>query len=352
MGILPSQWGLSERHGVDRQQPYAGECVDQALRPLFEQALRAGPGRGNSVTESGASVSAASWRTRYLSTPHDSAKQWFEKAVHRTAFLALLMPLVCLSTIGAKADDCPASQDAISTDRPDVTNSSIVVPAGSLQSENGVNFSARDGGRFVDGTNTRWRLGIAPCLELLVDTPSYFADIRGAEGSGFSDVAPALKWQISPIPGKVDLSAVFGVALPTGSRAIAGRGAQPYLQFPWSWELRSGWGLSGMFTEFIRPSDPASKLITETTFVIEKKVTERASFFVQYVGDSPDNGSPSQLLNSGGLYRLSPTQQVDFHLALGLNHNAPSYVVGVGYSIRFDELFPVKRSSASIVPRN
>jgi hypothetical protein len=286
-----------------------------------------------------------------LPAPHDTVKQWVEKAVHRTAFLALLMTLVCLNTIGAKADDCPASKDAISTDRPDVTNSSIVVPAGSLQSENGVNFSARDGGRFVDGTNTRWRLGIAPCLELLVDTPTYFANIRGAEGSGFSDVAPALKWQISPIPGKVDLSAVFGVALPTGSTGVAGRGAQPYLQFPWSWELRSGWGLSGMFTEFIRPSDPASKLITETTFVIEKKVTERTSLFVEYVGDYPDNGGPSQLLNSGGLYRLSPNQQVDFHVALGLNHNAPSYIVGVGYSIRFDELLPVKRSSASSVPR-
>jgi hypothetical protein len=117
-----------------------------------------------------------------LPAPHDTAKQWVEKAVHRTAFLALLMTLVCLNMTGAKADDCLASKDAISTDRPDVTNSSIVVPAGSLQSENGVNFSARDGGRFVDGTNTRWRLGIAPCFELLVDTPTYFVNIRGTGG--------------------------------------------------------------------------------------------------------------------------------------------------------------------------
>jgi hypothetical protein len=263
-----------------------------------------------------------------------------------------LTPLICLGTVTAKADSCPSTRDEISTDRPDVTNSSLVVPAGSLQIENGINSSARDGGRFVDGTNSRLRLGIAQCLELLVDTPTYFANFRGPGNSGFSDIAPALKWQISPIPGKVDLSAVFGVALPTGAAGIAGRGAQPYLQFPWSWELRGGWGLSGMFTEFIRPSDPTGKLITETTFVIEKKMTERTSLFVEYVGDYPVNGSPAQLLNSGGVYRLSPTQQLDFHVALGLNRNAPSYIVGVGYSVRFDELFTVKRSSASIVPRN
>jgi hypothetical protein len=60
---------------------------------------------------------------------------------------------------------------------------------------------------------------------------------------------------------------------------------------------------------------------------------------VEYDGDYPENAGPSQLLNSGALYHLSPTQQVDLHVAFGLNHNAPSYVVGVGYSMRFDGLF-------------
>jgi hypothetical protein len=251
----------------------------------------------------------------------------------------LLSAFVVLSMVDAHADGCPTAKDEIMTDRPDVTNSSLVVPTGSLQSENGVNFSARDGGRTIDGTNTRWRLGVAPCLELLLDVPTYFANIRVPGSSGFTDVAPAVKWQISPIPGKIDLSVVLGTALPTGAVDIPGRGAQPYLQMPWSWELHDGWGLSGMLTEFFRPSELTTKRITEATFVIEKKVTERASLFVEYIGDYPENSGPSQLLNSGGLYRLSPSQQVDFHVAFGLNHNAPSYIVGVGYSFRIDGLF-------------
>lgn len=73
--------------------------------------------------------------------------------------LAIVLPMVLfgLSTITAKADSCSSVKDEISTDRPDVTNSSLVVPAGSLQIDDGVNFSARDGDRFVDGTNTRVR---------------------------------------------------------------------------------------------------------------------------------------------------------------------------------------------------
>jgi Putative MetA-pathway of phenol degradation len=45
------------------------------------------------------------------------------------------------------------------------------------------------------------------------------------------------------------------------------------------------------------------------------------------------------LLNSGGAYRLTPTQQIDFRIGLGLNRNAPNWVFGLGYSIRRDGLF-------------
>jgi Putative MetA-pathway of phenol degradation len=244
-----------------------------------------------------------------------------------------------LGATGARADGCPSPKDEIATDRPDVTNSSIVVPFGSLQNENGANFSMRDDGRTIDGTNSRWRLGIAPCLEILVDVPTYFAPVQGAASRGFSDVSPALKWQISPIPGKVDLSVAFGVALPTGSVEIAGRGVQPYLQFPWSWELHDGWGVSGMFTEFFRPDDLTARSITETTFSLEKKLTEQFSLFTEYVGDYPQGGTPSQLWNSGAVYHVDRLQQVDFRIAFGLNHNTPSYIVGVGYSFRIDGLF-------------
>jgi hypothetical protein len=258
---------------------------------------------------------------------------------NRTFQICLHSMLVILGAVEARAEGCPTAKDEIATDRPDVTNSSLVVPFGSFQSENGINFRGQDGGQIIDGTNTRWRLGIAPCLEVLMDLPTYVGTVRAPGSSGFADVTPAIKWQVSPIPGKIDLSLVTGVALPTGALNIAGPGAQPYLQMPWSWELRDGWGVSGMLTEFFRPADVVSPRVTETTFSIEKKVSERASLFVEYVGDYPENAGASQMLNSGGSYHLSQTQQVDFHVALGLNHNAPNYLVGVGYSFRIDGLF-------------
>jgi hypothetical protein len=111
------------------------------------------------------------------------------------------------------------------------------------------------------------------------------------------------------------------VVLPSGATGVAGAGVQPSVQFPWSWELRDGWSLAGMITEFFRPLDPISQLVTQATFVIEKKVSEKAGLFTD-VGYYPDNSGSRQLINSGGTYRITPTQQVDFHVALGLNHRA------------------------------
>lgn len=225
---------------------------------------------------------------------------------------------------------------------PDVTNSSVVVPVGSLQNENGANVSRRDGADIFDGANSRWRLGILPCFEVLVDLPNYVGTFRGAGASGFGNVAPAFKWQISPLPGKADLSMTVGAGLPTGALAVAGPGVQPYLQFPWSVELGGGWAITGMVTNFFTPENPVSKYSNQSTFVIEKEFGEHSFLFVEYVGDFPVNGGTSQLFNSGGGYRITETQQVDFHIGFGLNRNAPTYIFGVGYSFRLDGLFKSK----------
>jgi len=92
-----------------------------------------------------------------------------------------------------------------------------------------------------------------------------------------------------------------------------------------------------MASEFARPSDPSDS-VTEATVAISKNVTDKASLFVEYVGDYPQNSTSSQLLNSGGTYRLAPAQQVDFPIAFGLNRTAPTYIVGIGYSVRFDDV--------------
>jgi hypothetical protein len=266
------------------------------------------------------------------------------------AVRALMRVLALIALVGgsltvfestAVAGECTNPSAPIETDRPDVTNSSIVVPVGSLQSENGIDLQRKDATQTLSGTNTRWRLGIAPCLEVLVDLPNYFTTLRGG-ASGFSDVAPAVKWQLNLPQSSFNLSITTGAALPTGASAVSGSGVQPYLQIPWSLDLGSGWALTGMETNFFTPAS-AVKFTYQTTFAIEKEIAERAFLFAEYVGTFPANGRNNQLFNSGAGYRIDKNQQIDFHIGIGLDRDAPSYVFGFGYSFRFDGIF--RRSS-------
>src|ERR1700675_4634973 len=134
-------------------------------------------------------------------------------AISGILFVAAL--IACASGTFA-ADACTTSASEISTDRPDVTNSSRVVPYGSLQAENGVDWTVRQGSDVLSGTETRLRLGIAQCTEVLADVPTYFYSLNGHASSGFSDLVISVKREL-PVPLGFHLSATSGLGFPTGA---------------------------------------------------------------------------------------------------------------------------------------
>ena len=238
----------------------------------------------------------------------------------------------------AAGNSCPTSTDEIVTDRPDVTNSSLVVPYGSLQAENGVDWTVSHGSNALDGTNTRLRLGIAPCTEFLIDVPNYFFSINGPESSGFADlVVSSFKLQL-PVPFGFELSATGGLGFPNGSGRISGHGYEPYIQFPWSHEIAKGWEAVGMFTLTWFPSESRRNPTFEPTLSLERAFDPSTDIFLEYVGDY-DHQRPTQVIDTGGAWRFTKTQQLDFHFGFGLNSSSVDHYFGIGYSFRFDRPF-------------
>ena len=261
-------------------------------------------------------------------------------STYRWQFAGGLIALCCgMRCAAAFADGCSDASQDIVTDRPSVTNSGVVVPTGSLQMENGTNWTTHPGQGTLDGPNTRFRFGIGGCTEMLVDLPDYTGGVYGHGPSGFSDVAPAIKHQFGGLPDGTNLSATVGLGLPTGARAISGSGLNPYLQFPWTQDLGGGWTAGGMLSTTWITGEPQSTTVFQPSFLIDRQVTEHSDVFAEYIGDYQTRGSPGQQLNFGGSYRLTQTQQVDFHVGFGLNRNSPDYFVGIGYSLHFDHLW-------------
>src|ERR1700722_3146575 len=105
-------------------------------------------------------------RRQEWSVPH-STTVTVTSSVRFLRLVALLA--ACLASLSgasaASAAACTQRSNPIETDRPDTTNSSVGVPVGSFQYETGINLNRHDSALVFDGTNSRLRLGIAPCLE-------------------------------------------------------------------------------------------------------------------------------------------------------------------------------------------
>ena len=258
---------------------------------------------------------------------------------YRNAARALICAALLAWPRAGWAADCPAPADVIETDRPDTTNSSLVIPYGSLQLENGVNWAARQGSQVLDGSETRVRLGVAHCGEVLLDVPDYFGALNGLALSGLSDLIVSVKRQLFTERRSFSLSAAAGLGIPVGRSVDGGHFYTPYVQLPWSLAITDDWSLNGMLTVTRLVAHIANKTNVEPTLVVEREFGSKGDLFVEYIGDYSTSNQASQVIDVGGSWHVTPRQQLDFHLGVGLTRTAPDQYIGVGYSFRLDSLF-------------
>jgi hypothetical protein len=104
-----------------------------------------------------------------------------------------------------------------------VTNSSLVVPFGSLQVENGVNWAVHAAVRVLDGSETRLRVGAFRCGELLIDLPNYVKPLDGSPPDVLQIVISA-KRQLFIRSPSFSLSMAAGIGVPDRRIRIVERG--------------------------------------------------------------------------------------------------------------------------------
>lgn len=224
----------------------------------------------------------------------------------------------------------------IATDRPSFTNSSIVVPAGSFQAENGLLVTTNQGQSVLDGPETLLRAGVAARTELRLSIPNYFYNVTtgGGPGSGVGDLVIGVKQQLGPI-ARFNVSATLFVSVPTGAANVSSGGYDPGIQVAWSGGLSSKWTLAGMFSLFAPTQTNQRNLTGESTLLVDRQLTRNWSTFGEYVGDFPERGGSRQLLHFGTALRVTNNQQLDFHIGIGITTAAADRLIGFGYSFYF-----------------
>ena len=263
--------------------------------------------------------------------------------------LAFLLILVGFA-VGAPAAAEPDAPDVV-TDRPDQTESPLVVPVGTVQVEIGSTFTNDE----EEGTRTETsaapgtlvRYAFHPRFELRLEWPGWVeADSRDASGrsrvSEPSDPELGVKVALAAARGKrPDIALLAHVSLPWGGEPIGSPRADPTARLSVAHTLSRriglGWNVGWEAHSF---RDPNGQTHTLTRFIYTAscgiEISERLGTFVEVFGDLPasDPARSAHSLDGGVTYLVAPRVQVDFSAGVALESEAPDRFVGFGVSFR------------------
>lgn len=242
------------------------------------------------------------------------------------------------------------TQDLV-TDRPDQTESALVVPLGSLQVEVGALWIRDDEDRrrfdAFEAPGTLVRYGLAERLELRAAWAGRIdEESRGPGGrervDGAADPEVGVKLALLPERGaRPELALLAHLSLPAGSEELGSPRADPAIRLTAAHTLSEriglGWNAGYEAASF---EDARGDVHTLGRFVYTAALgfdlAERWGAFVELFGDLPasDPEPAAHSLDGGVTFQPRPNVQLDLSAGFGLNAEAPDRFVGVGLSFR------------------
>lgn len=221
------------------------------------------------------------------------------------------------------------------TDRPDFTETGVVVPVGVLQLEMGGTFEHGNGVKSFNMPELLLRYGFAKRWEWRLGLPDYaHQSSNGANTQGHGDTYVGFKYQAGPTRSGIDISIIPGVTLPTGHRDFSNRHLVPEALICLEQDLTERLSWAAMLG-FSYPEENGSRNFTyHQTLVLGSEMNKRLSLFLEYAGTFPRRGASQHLIHTGLAYTLDSRSQLDFHFGFGLSKSAPDYFIGAGYAVK------------------
>lgn len=239
------------------------------------------------------------------------------------------------------------------TDRPDQTESTAAVPAGSVQVELGwAVVSEVSGGVETTGfsaPSALLRIGASDGVELRLELPAWRSEAETADGAGLnrdglSDGGIGLKWELGS--GPVQAALLGSLSVPVGDRRFSSERFDPSVLLLLSHDVTAGISLGtnlglALTTEHVDRSGAAGgfrdrQMEAPYTFSIGFGLSERAGAFVESFGaiGVSDARRSTHSLDGGLTFLLSDAFQLDLSGGVGLNEAAEDWFFGTGVSFR------------------
>ncbi|MBI3790338.1 MAG: transporter [Gemmatimonadetes bacterium] len=250
----------------------------------------------------------------------------------RVARRACLLGAVAAAAVHAQAAERRPAP--IETDRPDFIESSVVVPAGSWQLENGLLFARTGPLDLTRGTESLLRVSINARLEWRVGLPNLeWERGPGALGAGHGDAYAGLKWQLGPV-GPWEMAIIPGTSIPVGGAGRSSGTWDPELKFTAARDLAAGFDFAGMLA-LAAPTEDGVRVTTfQPALSIGREVTPVVRLFVEWVGAYEAGRETGHLAHAGVGWQVTPDVLLDAHVGHRLSGDFPDNFVALGFSFR------------------
>lgn len=242
------------------------------------------------------------------------------------------LALACLAPTIALAEPVEELLE-LGGDRPDFTESALVVPKGALQVEGGMTWERSDSATTAfHAAELALRYGLRERFEFRLALPNYIR-LSAADGriEGASDSLIGFKVQAGPFRTGTELAVIVQASLPTGSSELTSERVDPELKVPFSHPLGGPWSLNGQASLFFPTLDGTRDSVFQPTLSIARELTARSGAFVEYIGEFSRQSPDFSLLHAGYTYQPFPRLQLDAHAAAGIGDTAPDFFLGVGF---------------------
>ena len=263
------------------------------------------------------------------------------------------VPLLLLASWSA----CPVTSTAaevpeLVTDRPDQTESSVVVPPGFYQLELGWTFTRDDTGgvrtEVHEVPSTLLRIGLSQAVELrigwtgFVDAETRFADF-GADDHGTGDAEVGIKIHLAAErSARPELALLVATSVPVGDDSFTSDRFDPSVRLAVSHTLSERVGLGynvgmSLGSEIGGDGDRDTLSSVFYTAALGFALSDRWSAFAEVFGDFPASapGDPAHAFDAGFTCLLRANLQLDLAGGFGLSDAADDRFVGLGVTLRF-----------------
>jgi hypothetical protein len=257
---------------------------------------------------------------------------------HCSAFCLFSLALIALAANAQELQTPP-----ISTERPTVGDSPDLIPAGSIQFENGAGATFQRTQFVGDLPETLMRLGLSERAEIrYMWSDEIYQRSSTPHVASFQTMDPAfsVKVGLGKANQVVPRSAILALSLPIGGPSWTSGSYDPALIAIWTQTIGKKYFVNQVAEATLTTLDGARRTCWAPSVAGGRSLTETVTAFGEYAPTVLQNGSLEYVVDGG--FSLIHKKLTQLDIRTGYLHDSAGYhtLITFGYSIRRDGFLP------------